>query len=310
LKKDVFISVVSPVYQAEKIIQEFIQQVKKELVKITTHYEIILVEDCGPDNSWEVIKNQCSIHPFVKGIRLSRNFGQHYAISAGIKKAKGDNIVLMDCDLQDNPKDIIKLFNERKKGFEIIFTKRLNRKHSIMKSFNSFLYNKLFTIFSEKKYNVDTGSLVLFSKKVADEFNKLEEKDRLYIQLLKWVGFKTTTVEVEHNERYEGESSYNFIGLLKLGIQGWTSHSNKLLLLNIYIGLTLSFLSFLGGFLIVLRHYFYEFQLGWPSIIVTILFSTGLILSSIGIVGIYIGKIFEQAKNKPLYIIDEEINIF
>ncbi|MAJ05359.1 MAG: glycosyltransferase [Flavobacteriales bacterium TMED84] len=151
LKKDVFISVVSPVYQAEKIIQEFIQQVKKELVKITTHYEIILVEDCGPDNSWEVIKNQCSIHPFVKGIRLSRNFGQHYAISAGIKKAKGDNIVLMDCDLQDNPKDIIKLFNERKKGFEIIFTKRLNRKHSIMKSFNSFLYNKLFTIFSEKK---------------------------------------------------------------------------------------------------------------------------------------------------------------
>ena len=305
-----FISVVSPVYQAEKIIQEFIQQVKKELVKITTHYEIILVEDCGPDNSWEVIKNQCSIHPFVKGIRLSRNFGQHYAISAGIKKAKGDNIVLMDCDLQDNLKDIIKLFNERKKGFEIIFTKRLNRKHSIMKSFNSFLYNKLFTIFSEKKYNVDTGSLVLFSKKVADEFNKLEEKDRLYIQLLKWVGFKTTTVEVEHNERYEGESSYNFIGLLKLGIQGWTSHSNKLLLLNIYIGLTLSFLSFLGGFLIVLRHYFYEFQVGWPSIIVTILFSTGLILSSIGIVGIYIGKIFEQAKNKPLYIIDEEINIF
>ncbi|MAJ05358.1 MAG: hypothetical protein CBC44_002530 [Flavobacteriales bacterium TMED84] len=98
--------------------------------------------------------------------------------------------------------------------------------------------------------------------------------------------------------------------MLKLGIQGWTSHSNKLLLLNIYIGLTLSFLSFLGGFLIVLRHYFYEFQVGWPSIIVTILFSTGLILSSIGIVGIYIGKIFEQAKNKPLYIIDEEINIF
>ena len=177
-------------------------------------FEIVLVDDCGPDNSWEVIKDQASIHSFVKGIRLSRNFGQHYAISAGIKKAKGDNIVLMDCDLQDNPKDIIKLLNEREKGFEIVFTKRLKRKHGIFKSFNSFLYNKLFTIFSEKKYNVNAGSLVLFSKKVAREFNKLEEKDRLYIQLLKWVGFKTTTIEVEHNERYEGKSNYNFYAVL------------------------------------------------------------------------------------------------
>ena len=308
MKKDIFISVVSPVYQAEKIIPELIRQVKEELTKITSNYEIILIEDCSNDNSWEVIQKQCSLYPFVKGIKLSRNFGQHYAISAGIKKAKGDNIVLMDCDLQDSPKDIIKLYDERKKGFEIIFTKRLKRKHSVIKSFNSFLYNKLFTIFSEKKYNIDTGSLVLFSKKVATEFNKLEEKDRLYIQLLKWVGFKTTTIVVEHNERYEGESSYNFLSLLKLAIKGWISHSNKLLLLNIYIGLSLSFLSFLIGLIIILRHYLYEFQIGWPSIIVTILFSTGLILSSIGVLGIYIGKIFEQSKNKPLYIIEEEIN--
>lgn len=294
---------------AHDIVDELVKRLVEEITPITEYFEIILVEDGSIDDSWLKIEENCQKDSRIKGLKLSRNFGQHYAISAGIKKAKGDNIVLMDCDLQDNPKDIKKLFDERRKGFEIIFTKRSKRKHSIIKSFNSFLYNKLFTFFSDKNYNVDVGSLVLFSKKVAAEYNKLEEKDRLYIQLLKWVGFKTTTIEVEHNERYEGESSYNSITLLKLGIQGWTSHSNKLLLLNIYVGISLSFLSFLFGFIIVLKHFLYKYQIGWPSIIVSILFSTGLILFSIGIVGIYIGKIFEQAKNKPLYIIDEEINI-
>ncbi len=302
------ISVVSPVYRAEKIIPELVNRLKSELELISEEFEIILVEDASPDDSWAEIKKQCNNHSFVKGIKLSRNFGQHYAISAGIAKATGDNIVLMDCDLQDNPKDIKTLLDKRNEGFDVVFTERIKRKHSKLKSITAYIYNKLFVLFSGGDYHINAGSLVLFSKRVGQEFNKLKDKDRLYLQMLKWIGFKSTVVPVMHNERFEGKSSYNFFKLLEIGIKGWTSHSDKLLKFSVYLGITLSIVSFIFGISVIVRYFLYDLQPGWPSIIVTILFSTGLILLSIGIVGLYIGKIFEQAKDRPLYIIDEEIN--
>ncbi|MDD7885176.1 glycosyltransferase family 2 protein [Flavivirga sp. 57AJ16] len=303
------ISVISPVYMAEKIVPELVKRISEELRLISTDFEIILVDDCGPDNSWKEIKKQCKKYKFVKGIKLSRNFGQHYAVSAGIAKATGDNIVLMDCDLQDNPRDIHKLLEKRNEGYEVVFTERIKRKHSALKTIIAFIYNKLFTLFSGGDYHINAGSLVLFSKRVGLEFNKLEDKDRLYLQMLKWIGFKSTVVAVNHDKRLEGKSSYNFIKLLKIGIQGWTSHSDKLLKFSVYLGTILSFVSFIAGILIIIKYFFYNLQPGWPSIIVTILFSTGLILLSVGVMGLYIGKIFEQSKNRPLYIIDEEINV-
>ncbi len=303
------ITVISPVYMAEKIVAEFVKRVSRELDAICDEFEIILVDDCGPDDSWEEIKKQCEKYSYVKGIKLSRNFGQHYAVSAGVAKAKGDNIVLMDCDLQDNPEDIAKLLKERKKGYEVIFTKRIKRKHGFFKSIIAAIYNKLFSIFSGGDYHINAGSLVLFSKRVGKEFNRLQDKDRLYLQMLKWIGFSSTVIAVEHHDRFEGKSSYSFGKLLKIGLQGWTSHSDKLLKFSVYLGIFLSFVSFIAGIAIIIKYFFYELQPGWPSIIVTILFSTGLILLSIGVVGLYVGKIFDQSKNRPLYIIDEEINV-
>lgn len=303
------LSIVSPVYMAEHIVAELVKRIKEEVELITTDFEIILVDDCGPDNSWAEIEKQCQAYPFVKGIRLSRNFGQHYAVSAGVAKAKGDNIVIMDCDLQDNPKDIRSLLEKRNEGYDVVFTKRIKRKHGFLKTFNAMIYNKLFNFFSEEQYDINAGSLVLFSKRVAMQFNALEDKDRLYIQMLKWVGFKSTTISVEHNKRFEGQSSYSLLKLIKLGLQGWTSHSDKLLKISVYLGFVLSFVSFIAGVAIIIKYFFYDLQPGWPSIIVTILFSTGLVLLSIGVMGLYIGKIFEQSKNRPLYIIDKEINL-
>ena len=308
MNKKIIISIISPVYKAEKIVSELVKRIENEVSKITSEYEIILVEDSSPDNSWGEIINVCKQNYHVKGIKLSRNFGQHYAISAGVAKSRGELVVLMDCDLQDDPTDIIKLVKKSKKGFDVVFTKRKKRKHGLIKSVSSYLYNKLFSIFSEKNYDINAGSLVLFSRRVADEFNKLEDKDRLYLQMLKWIGFKSATIEIEHRKRFEGKSSYGFLALLKLGVQGLTSHSDKLLRLSVYIGLSLSFVSFILGIFIILRYFFYKLQPGWPSIIISILLSTGLILLSIGIMGIYIGKIFDQSKKRPLYIIEEEIN--
>ena len=302
------LSIISPVYQADNIVDILIKKIIEEVEKRTPDFEIILVEDGSDDNSWARIQENCQIDKRIKGIKLSKNFGQHYAITAGISKAKGDNIVLMDCDLQDDPAYIIELFDAREKGYEIIFTKRKNRKHRTIRSFNSWFFNKLFTLFSEKKYRVDTGSMVLFTKRVGQVYLNLKDKDRLYIQMLKWIGFPNITIEVEHMPRFSGKSSYGFRKLLSLGLQGWTSYSGRLLRLSTYLGFLLSLCSFLGGLFVFIKYLFYDLQPGWPSLIIAILFSTGLILLSIGIVGIYIGKILEQSKDRPLYIIEKEIN--
>ncbi len=307
--KQITISVVSPVYKAENIVDELVRKVSEAVSDLADHYEIVLVEDCGGDKSWEKIQENCNANRNVKGIKLSRNFGQHYAITAGLNEATGDVIVIMDCDLQDDPSHISKLYEEFKNGYEIVFTKRMNRKHSLFKSITARIYNSLFRIFSDKNYDISYGSMTMISARVRDEFIKLKDQDRLYIQLLKWIGFKTAVVPVEHRERYEGKSSYTLSKLFFTALQGWTSYSDKLLRISIYSGLFISTISLIIGIYIVVSYFLKSFQPGWPSLFVAILFSTGLILMSIGIAGIYIGKIFEQTKARPLYIIEEKINI-
>lgn len=303
------ISVVSPVYRSEKIVDELVKRLSDSLSDITDNYEIILVEDGGGDKSWQKIEENCIRDKKIKGIKLSRNFGQHYAITAGLSMASGDIIVIMDCDLQDDPVHIKKLLEEYDKGFDVVFTRRIGRKHSFFKMITAKIYNSLFKLFSDKNYDLNVGSMTMISRRVKEEFLKLRDQDRLYIQLLKWVGFRSAYVPVEHRERFEGNSTYSVSKLFVTALQGWTSYSDKLLRISIYTGLIISILSLLGGLSIVLSYFLLKYQPGWPSLIVAILFSTGLILMSIGIAGIYIGKIFEQTKQRPLYIIDEKLNL-
>lgn len=302
------LSIVSPVYRAEKIVDLLVERIIAEVSKISENFEIILVEDGSPDNSWEAIERNCQKDQRIKGVKLSRNFGQHYAATAGLEVATGELTILMDCDLQDNPAHIHLLYQKHKEGFDTVFTKRLGRKHSFFKLITAKIYNFLFMMFSDRNYDVNVGSLVLFSERVRKEFLRIQDKDRLYIQVLKWVGFNQTYVAVAHDERAEGESSYSFFKLLQMAIQGWTSHSDKLLRLSVYLGFFFSSSAFLAILVIIFLYFYQSFQSGWASLFVLILFSTGLILISIGIAGIYIGKTFEQSKNKPLYIIDKKIN--
>lgn len=304
-----YLSVISPVYNASEIVDELVKCIIEEVVKITDDFEIILVDDGSIDDSWEKIKENCDKEKRVKGIKLSRNFGQHYAITAGLSRTTGENVVLMDCDLQDDPVHIKELLKLRTSGYDIVFTKRIKRQHSLIKSMNSWLYNLLFEVFSERKYDVDAGSLTMFSHQIAKIFLQLKDKDRLYLQMLKWLGFNTTTLAVEHKPRFAGKSTYSFSKLLKMGVQGWTSHSTKLLKFSTVLGFFLASVSIFLGISIIIRYLLYDLQPGWPSIIVSILFSTGVILMSIGVAGIYIGKIFEQVKDRPIYIIEKEVNI-
>lgn len=305
------ISIVSPVYGAESIIDELVLQLILVLESIDSNYEIILVDDCGPDKSWEKIKENCKINQKIRGIKLSRNFGQHFAITAGIDLAKGDYVVVMDCDLQDNPKYITEMYDKAKEGYDIVYTVKKSRKHSFFKNFTATLFNYLFNYLVESKSinsSRNVGAYSMISRKVVTAFKSYNDYHRHYLMVLRWLGFNSCYISIEHNQRFAGNSSYNFSKLMKHALDGITSQSDKLLRIFVNIGLTISTLSFLSIIVIVVIYFTNGLLSGWASTIIFILFSTGIILTGIGVLGIYLGKTFEQTKNRPKYIIDKQIN--
>ena len=306
------ISVVSPVYKSEKIIPELVKRIVEALSGITDNFEIILVEDGSPDNCWHKIEDEARKDERIKGIKLSRNFGQHFAITAGLEKAKGDYVVVIDCDLQDDPVYIPLLYEKAKEGFDIIYTFKSARKHSFLKNITARFFNKIFNYLIDNKTfksHKNVGSYSMLSRKAVNAFNSFNDYQRHYLMVLRWLGFSSTYVEIKHKNRFQGKSSYNFSKLIIHAINGITSQSDKLLRTNVFLGMILSLLSFLSIIVIILAYFLNGFMSGWASLIVVLLFSTGVILTSIGISGIYIGKTFEQTKNRPKYIIDKTLNL-
>jgi dolichol-phosphate mannosyltransferase len=312
LKNEIFISVVSPVYQAEKIIHELILRLEKELSQITPSYEIILVEDCSEDNSWKEINKIAETNDRVKAVRFSRNFGQHVAIKAGIELAKGDCCVVMDCDLQEDPKYINDLVTEWLKGNEIVLTMKNKRAHSKLKNLSASLFNFIFNILIENKISkssIQIGSLSLISRKVIKAFKQFNDYQFHYLMVLRWLGFKKAYIRITHQDRYEGKSSYNFKSLVKHAMVGIIYQSDKLLRIGIYVGFFFGIISLISVIIIIVNYFINGYQSGWASLFVLISFSTGLILMAIGILGLYISKMFEQVKNRPQYIVSETLNI-
>ncbi len=311
MKEFPLISVVSPVYGAQNIIDELIKRITEEVSKITPDFEIVLVEDGSPDNSWKKIVENCNRDTRVKGIKLSRNFGQHFAITAGLENARGEYVVVMDCDLQDDPAYIATLYNKTLEGYDIVFTLKSQRKHSWWKNFSANLFSMIFNYLVDNKSwktHKNVGTYSLLSRKVVDAFCRYNDYQRHYLMVLRWLGFNAAYVEIEHKDRFEGKSSYSFSKLIVHALNGITSQSDKLLRLNVSIGIFLSMASFLSILVIVGLYFMHGLLSGWASLIVVILFSTGVLLTSIGITGIYIGKTFEQTKNRPKYLIDKFLN--
>jgi dolichol-phosphate mannosyltransferase len=306
-----YLSVVSPVYLAEGIVDELVKRITEEVSKITKDYEIILVDDGSEDKSWQKIEENCNKDKCVKGIKLSRNFGQHYAITAGLKESNGDYVVVMDCDLQDNPRYIAALLNKAKDGYEIIYTVKKVRKHGIVKNFFSSCFHKVnnWLVNDTRISSYDkVGAFTLISRKVVEAFCDYNEYHRAYLPVLRWLGFSNTFISVEHEKRYLGKTSYSFSKSITLALDGIVSHSNKLLRVSIYIGFVFAMLGFLSIIYIIIKSIEAGYQPGWASIAVLIVFCTGLILISLGVIGVYIGKIFLQAKDRPLYLIDRKLN--
>ena len=312
IAKDPYLSIISPVYEAESIVDELVKRIKEVTNKITENFEIILVEDGSQDQSWEKIKENCKADKRLKGIKFSRNFGQHNAITAGLKESKGKYAIVMDCDLQDNPKYIPDMIKKAEDGFDIVYSIKKGRKHGIIKNFIALLFHKVHNWLIDNKSMSSSelvGAFSLINRKVIDAFCECNEYHRTYINVINWTGFSSTTIFIKHDERYAGESSYNFSKSIKLALDSIVSYSNRLLILTTYIGFIFSILGFISILYIISLSIRIGLQPGWASITVLIVFCTGLILISLGILGIYIGKIFEQAKHRPLYLVEEILNV-
>jgi polyisoprenyl-phosphate glycosyltransferase len=303
-------SVVSPVYMAENIVGELVQQLHKALSIITDNYEIILVNDDSPDCSWEKICTECDKDHRVKGISLSRNFGQHYAITAGLNYAKGLWIVVMDCDLQDRPDEIPSLYTKALEGWDIVYAKRTDRKDTIVKRYRSLLFFKVYRYLSGIKTDHRIANFGLYNQKAINAFLQMKEYARSFPSLINYVGFKSCSIDVMHANRYEGKTSYSLKHLLNLSGDVVLSNSNKPLKLAVKLGFFISFTSFIIAFYNIIAHYIGINKVpGFTSTIFSIWFVGGLILLMLGIVGLYIGKVFNQVKDRQLYIINERKNL-
>ena len=300
------ISIVSPIYKAEHFVEKLVFEIQKAVNTLDVAYEIILVDDRSKDNSWQKMKEQSLKNPFVKSVRLSRNFGQHPAIMAGLSQAKGEWIVVMDCDLQDQPKEIVKLYQKALEGFEVVQARRKNREDNFLKKLSSKVFSKVYSYFTDTKYDNEIANFGIYHKKVIHSILEISDYIKFFPLFVEFVGYKSTSIIVEHALRDSGTTSYIFSKLVSLAFNTIISFSNKPLKLFVKFGMMISLLSFCVGIYYIYQAMHNEIEvLGYTSIIVSIWFLSGVIITTIGVAGIYIGKIFDQTKNRPVYIIDE-----
>ena len=301
------LSVVIPVYQGAECLAELHHRLQAVLRKITPHYEILFVEDRGRDNSWEILKGICRRDSKSKAYRLSRNFGQHAAITAGLSKSLGKWTVVMDCDLQDLPEEIPPLYRKALEGFDIVLTRRTRKKHSLFRNMTARFYFRLLNFFNGLKIDPNVGSFSVISRKVVEAYLRLNDLDRHYLFILRWLGFRVAVLEYEHAERFKGKSSYSFSSLLTHAFNGLFFQTTILLRWIVYLGMGLSAAGFLLTFYFLFLYFYRSIQPGWTSLAILLLLIGGFIIASTGVTGLYIGKIFEQVKQRPLYVFDEQI---
>lgn len=299
--------VVVPVYKSEESLEELVQRISAAAQTLDLKYEIILVEDCGPDRSWDKIV-QLSQNPqnHITGVKLSRNFGQHYAISAGIGLVQSQWTVVMDCDLQDQPEEIAKLYKKATEGFDVVLARRHDRQDSRLKRFGSFFFYKFLQLLTSTEYDATVANFGIYSHKVTDVIKSMPEQIRYFPVMVKWLGFKTTHVDVNHAPRKHGESAYGFRKHLKLATDIILAYSDKPLRMVIGMGLLISVTSLGAAAYYLWKGLFHHFTVpGWLSVVVSIWFLSGVTILVLGMVGLYLGKVFEQVKGRPLYIISE-----
>ena len=302
-------SIISPVYQAADSVAELVRRLHEAIGMLTPDYEIILVDDRSTDGSWAGIQEQARLDTRVRGLRLSRNFGQHRAITAGLDCCRGEWVVVLDCDLQDRPEEIPALYAAAQQGHDLVLARRASRRDSWHKKVLSRLFYSLLSYLTEVPQNPEVANFGIYHRKVIDAVLAMRENIRYFPTMVRWVGFRVGYLDVLHARRPAGTSTYNLGRRLHLGLDILLANSDKPLRLTVIWGLLLAGGAFLLVPITLLRYWLGQIsQPGYTSLIISIWFFAGLLLAVMGMVGLYIGKTFEQVKNRPLYLVDEELN--
>ena len=302
----VHISVVVPMLDEELIVSELIKRISTELEKIDSSHEIIIVDDGSHDKTWDEIIKESKKFRNIRAFKLSRNFGHHYAISAGLHNSNGDWVVVMDGDLQDRPEVIPDLYKKAKEGFDVVFVSRVNRPESILYKLLQKTFYKLLTVLSGIKWDSRQANFSIISRKVVDSFKEFPENARFYGSTIKWLGFDTTFIEAQHGTRYKGKPSYTFRKRIKLALDIIIAFSDRPLRFAIGLGIAMSATSLFSFLIIMVRSYAKNSNnLLIPTLISILILVFGIIFIILGIIGTYLGRVFAEVKRRPLYIISK-----
>jgi len=309
-------SIVIPIYDEEENIPELYRRVTEVMEKLGSNsrepgncYEIIMVDDGSKDRSWHLISEIHAKDRRVRGIRFSRNFGHHIAITAGLDYAKGGVVVLMDGDLQDPPEEIPKLFGKFNEGFDIVYGIRKQRRDPLLKKMASYLFWWILRKFSGVDIPQGQTMLRILSRRLVDVIKEMKEHARFIHGMMAWAGLNVATVEVEHSPRTKGKSKYNVRGMIRLAFHAITSFSTIPLRFAIYTGFMSALISFLIGIYFLYKKIFYGIPvLGYASVIVSIFFVSGIQLLIFGIFGEYLGRTYQEVQRRPLYIVKDSLS--
>jgi glycosyltransferase involved in cell wall biosynthesis len=303
------LSIIVPVLNETVLISELLKRIAFNVEKITSNYEIIIVDDGSQDDSWNEIVKAASDNSNIRGINFSKNFGHHYAITAGLNNADGDWIVVMDGDLQDRPEVIPDLYNKALEGFDIVYVSRQKRTESFAYLFLQRIFYLILNLISGLKFDYKQANFSIMNKKVLKSFNEIGENSRFYVSTLKWLGFKEGSISAQHGKRFAGKPSYTLRKRLKLALEIIISQSERPLRIAFFAGI----IELIGSLIVALTLAVFAYQNKMENIfelavLFVVIFCSATLKMIIGILGIYIGKNFIEVKKRPLYIINQRIN--
>ena len=306
------ISVIVPMYFEEAVVSECYKRLKEVLTNLNDYnYEIIFVDDGSRDQTLSILEKIAMVDKNIKVISFSRNFGHQAAVQAGLKLSSGDAVIIIDADLQDPPELIPQMVSLWENGNDVIYAKRKSREgETKFKLFSAKMFYNILNDLSDVSIPKDTGDFRLADRKVVDVINSLPEHNKFFRGLFSWVGFKQAPIEYERKERFAGETKYPLNKMIKLAKDGIFSFSTKPLKFVTKLGIVSIFISILILIYSLLSFIFdwNNLTAGWTSIMVTVTFFAGVQLLSLGMISEYIGRIYDESKNRPSYIINKKIN--
>jgi glycosyltransferase involved in cell wall biosynthesis len=301
------LSIVVPAHNEEKVLREFHERLSRSIAGLDMEVEIVFVNDGSRDGTLKVMREVRRQDPRIAIVDLSRNFGKEIAMTAGLDHVSGDAVVIIDADLQDPPELIPDLIREWRQGYDVVYARRVSREgEGAIKKFTAYLFYRIMRRSTRVRIPSDTGDFRLLSRRALDSLLKLREQHRFMKGLFAWIGYRQKAVTYRREARFAGATKYNYWALWNFAIEGFTSFSISPLRISSYLGLFTAACAFVYGFVMIFKTLVYGSPVpGYPSLMVVILFLGGIQLIAIGIIGEYLGRMFNETKKRPLYFVQE-----